>query len=79
MTAIVERAELDGYSGPGIVVRDHFRLRPGQPGRAAAGFGPVVVLAETTIAPGAGFPMHAHAGSRVAGGGETLGDGSLSR
>lgn len=65
MVEIIRRAELSGYQGPGIVVRDHFRLRPGAPGRVAAGLGPVVVLAETSIEVGAGFPMHAHQGVEI--------------
>lgn len=65
MVEVIRRAELSGYQAPGIVVRDHFRLRPGAAGRIAAGLGPVVVLAETAIEVGAGFAMHAHQGVEI--------------
>ena len=65
MVEVVKRDALSGYEAPGIVVRDHFRLRPDALGRSAAGLGPVVVLAETTIGEGAGFPMHAHQGVEI--------------
>jgi len=35
------------------------------PGRVAAGLGPVLVLAETSIEVGSGFPMHAHQGVEI--------------
>ena len=65
MVEVIRRGALSGHEGPGIAIRDHFRLRPGAPGRAAAGLGPVVVLAETAIAVGAGFPMHSHQGVEI--------------
>jgi hypothetical protein len=51
---------LGGYDAPGIRVRDHVRFRPDGRGGVTGNLGPLWVLADTTIEPGAGFPMHPH-------------------
>ncbi len=60
MIRIVPHASLDGFSGPGIVVRDHFRMTPENAGGPRYRLGPLRTLADTTIEGHAGFPMHAH-------------------
>jgi quercetin 2,3-dioxygenase len=44
----------------GIEIRDHFRRTPENLGTPHYCLGPLRTLAETTIAAGSGFPMHAH-------------------
>ncbi len=60
MIRIVPHATLGGFSGPGIVVRDHFRATPENAGGPHFGLGPIRTLADTTIEGHAGFPMHGH-------------------
>ncbi len=60
MIRIVSHATLGGFSGPGIVVRDHFRMTPENEGGPHHRLGPLRTLADTTIEGHAGFPMHAH-------------------
>lgn len=60
MIRTVSNASLGGYSGPGIVVRDHFRKVPENAGGPHYGLGPLRTLAETTIEVDCGFPMHGH-------------------
>lgn len=45
----------------GIEIRDHFRKTPENFGGPRYCLGPLRTLAETTIEPGSGFPMHDHA------------------
>lgn len=52
--------ELGGFTAPGIVVRDHFRRTPENHGGPRFALGPLWTLAETTIEPRSGFPMHGH-------------------
>ena len=61
MIRTVSRADLNGFRGSGIVVRDHFRKVPENAGGAHYCLGPLRTLAETTIEVGSGFPMHDHA------------------
>ncbi len=60
MIRVVPYAVLGGFSGPGIVVRDHFRMTPENQGGPHFSLGPLRTLADTTIEGHAGFPMHAH-------------------
>jgi len=60
MIRIVSHATLGGYSGPGITVRDHFRMTPENQGGSHYRLGPLRTLADTTIEAGCGFPLHAH-------------------
>lgn len=60
MIRIVSHATLGGFSGPGITVRDHFRMTPENEGGPHYRLGPLRTLADTTIEGHAGFPMHAH-------------------
>ncbi len=60
MIRIVSHTALGGYSGPGITVRDHFRMTPENEGGPRYRLGPLRTLADTTIEGHAGFPMHAH-------------------
>jgi redox-sensitive bicupin YhaK (pirin superfamily) len=60
MIRIVSHATLGGFSGPGIAVRDHFRMTPENEGGSHYRLGPLRTLADTTIEAGCGFPMHAH-------------------
>ena len=60
MITVVSHATLGGFSGPGIVVRDHFRMTPENAGGPRYRLGPLRTLADTTIEGHAGFPMHAH-------------------
>ncbi len=60
MIRIVPHASLDGFTGPGIVVRDHFRMTPENAGGPHYCLGPLRTLADTTIDGHAGFPMHGH-------------------
>ncbi len=60
MIRIVSHAALGGFSGPGITVRDHFRMTPENEGGPHYRLGPLRTLADTTIEGHAGFPMHAH-------------------
>jgi redox-sensitive bicupin YhaK (pirin superfamily) len=56
----VSHSTLGGFTGPGIVVRDHFRMTPENQGGPHYRLGPLRTLADTTIETGCGFPMHAH-------------------
>ena len=60
MIRIVSHATLGGFSGPGITVRDHFRMTPENEGGPHYRLWPLRTLADTTIEGHAGFPMHAH-------------------
>ncbi len=60
MIRIVSHPTLGGFSGPGITVRDHFRMTPENEGGPHYRLGPLRTLADTTIEGHAGFPMHAH-------------------
>ena len=60
MIRIVSYAALNGFSAPGITVRDHFRMTPKNEGGPHYRLGPLRTLADTTIEGHAGFPMHAH-------------------
>jgi len=60
MIRTVSANGLGGYAMPGISVRDHFRKVPENSGGPRFCLGPLRTLAETTIDPGCGFPMHAH-------------------
>ena len=60
MIRIAPYGKLRGVDAPGIAIRDHFRGVPENAGTPFFGLGPMRVLADTTIAPGAGFPMHRH-------------------
>ena len=60
MIRIVSHAALNGFSAPGITVRDHFRMTPKNEGGPYYRLGPLRTLADTTIEGHAGFPMHAH-------------------
>ncbi len=60
MIRTVSHATLEGFSGPGIEIRDHFRMTPENEGGPRYRLGPLRTLADTTIAAGAGFPMHGH-------------------
>jgi hypothetical protein len=57
---------LGGYDAPGIRVRDHVRFRPDGRGGMSGNLGPLWVLADTTIEPGAGFPPHPHRETEIA-------------
>ncbi len=61
MIRTVSLADLGGFQGPGIVIRDHFRKVPENAGGAHYCLGPLRTLAEATIEVGGGFPMHDHA------------------
>lgn len=61
MIRIVSVDGLGLHRMPGIEIRDHFRKTPENLGTPHYCLGPLRTLAETTIEPGAGFPMHAHA------------------
>ncbi len=61
MIRTVSFDDLGGHRGPGIEIRDHFRKTPENFDTPHYCLGPLRTLAETTIDPGGGFPMHAHA------------------
>lgn len=65
MIRTVPHASLAGFSGPGIEIRDHFRMTPENLGGPHYRLGPLRTLADTTIEEGAGFPMHAHADMEI--------------
>lgn len=60
LNGVVRYAELSGFDGPGLCVRDHFRKSPQNFGGPRFCLGPLCVLADTTIEPRAGFPRHFH-------------------
>ena len=60
MIRIISHTALSGFSGPGITVRDHFRMTPENEGGPHYRLGPLRTLADTTIEGHAGFPMHSH-------------------
>ena len=60
MIRIAPFGKLAGVDAPGIAIRDHFRGSPENAGTPKFGLGPMRVLADTTIGPRGGFPMHGH-------------------
>lgn len=60
MIRIALYGKLRGVDAPGLHVRDHFRGSTENADTPIFGLGPMRVLADTQIAPQAGFPMHGH-------------------
>ncbi len=60
MIRIAPFGKLRGVDAPGLRIRDHFRGSPENAGTPVFGLGPLRVLADTSIAPRTGFPMHGH-------------------
>ena len=60
MIRIAPFGKLRGVDAPGLRIRDHFRGAPENAGTPVFGLGPMRVLADTSIAPHTGFPMHGH-------------------